>query len=115
MSEEYRYLFIVRQEFNEVPAVDSFYELQVPAGLTSDHAKVMTKLNEGFCKNEISQDTSALNGMQLRLRFNQDMFQKVCMVRTATPIDADDLQSVINIKFKRGLLANFLKDSSLKM
>ena len=53
---EYRYLFLVRQQFGEEPHVDSFYELQVPPGLTGDQAKIMTMLNPEFCQKEMSAD-----------------------------------------------------------
>lgn len=113
-SNQCRYLFTVRQTFGEVPAIDSFYELKMPAGITGDQAKVMTKLNKGWCKDEIHNDTQALSGMQLRLRFNMDMFQHVCLVRTHTAINAKDLDRIVAEKHDRNTLMSFLEESAIK-
>ena len=115
MSEnEHRYLFTVRQQFGETPAVDSFYELQVPAGITGDQAKIMTKLNEKWCRDEIVEDTKALQGMSLRLRFNSDMYPKVCLVRTQCEITSENLDCIIQSKHDRGSLMEFLDESAVK-
>ncbi len=108
-----RYLFTVRQRFGEDPIIDTFYELQVPAGLTSDQAAIMTKLNSKFCKQEMSEDTQALNGMQMRLRFNADMFPKVCLVRTEISITAEELEAIVQMKNKENELISFLEKSAI--
>ena len=113
-TEEHRYLFIVRQQFGEEPIIDSFYKLSMPAGITGDQAQVMTKLNDSWCKKEIAEDTQSLNGMQLRLRFNMDMYQKVCLVRSTTEIAAEDLEHIIQSKHERGTLMSFLDESAIK-
>jgi len=113
-ANEYRYLFLVRQRFGEVPTVDSFYQLQLPAGLTGDQAKVMTVLNADFCKEELTADTQTLFGMDLRLRANSDMFNSVCLVRTTSEIDADDLDIIIANKHSEGELLDFLDESAIK-
>jgi len=112
-SDQHRYLFTVRQQFGRPPNVDSFYELTVPAGLTSEQAAIMTKLNSEFCKEEISEDTTALSGMQLRLRFNSDMYQKVCLVRTYSELTAEDLDSMLTMKHNEGKLMDFLDESAI--
>ena len=112
-SDEHRYLFTVRQQFGQPPAVDAFYELRMPAGITGDQAKVMTKLNKGWCKAEISEDTQSLSGMQLRLRFNSDMYPKVCLVRTYSEITHDDLNSIVQMKNTEGKLMEFLDESAI--
>jgi len=112
-SDEHRYLFTVRQQFGETPAIDSFYELTVPPGITGDQAQVMTKLNEEWCKEEMKNDTSALNGMQLRLRFNSDMYQKVCLVRTEFDITVEELDSIVAMKHNEGKLIEFLDKSAV--
>jgi hypothetical protein len=112
MSDE-RYLFTVRQRFGETPVVDSFYRVRIPSGLTGEQAKTMIALKEDYLKEERSEDVNALNGMQLRLRFNQDMFQKVCMVSVNGEIDAEALDIIVAMKHKEGTLAKFLKDASL--
>ena len=113
-TEQRRYLFTVRQQFGEQPKVDSFYELTVPAGITGDQAEIMTKLNKEWCNDEIRADTEALKGMKIRLRFNSDMFQKVCLVRTNFEIDAEDLDSIIVMKNIEGKLIKFLEESAIK-
>jgi len=112
-ADEHRYLFTVRQRFNEVPAVDSFYELTVPSGITSEQAQIMKKLKEDFIRKEISSDTTALQGMQMRLRFNSDMYPNVCLVRTVSPITADDLDRIIEMRHSDGELMPFLKESEV--
>ena len=111
---EHRYLFTVRQRFGKTPVVDAFYKVQVPSGLTGDQAKLMTVLDDRFCKAEMAQDTSALNGMQTRLRFNPDMFQDVCLVRTKSEIDAETLESIIEMKHEENSLLDFLTESAVR-
>ena len=113
-STQHRYLFTVRQTFGGVPNVDAFYELKMPSGITGDQARVMTKLNKSWCKKEIQNDTQSLSGMQLRLRFNSDMFQHVCLVRTYSPISADDMDHIIVMKHKENELMEFLEESAIK-
>jgi len=112
-SDEHRYLFTVRQRFGESPAVDSFYELTVPSGLTGDQAKIMKKLDESWCKKEISNDNSALQGMSMRLRFNSDMYPKVCLVRTTCEITSDELSIIIEGKHNDNELLAFLDESAI--
>jgi len=112
-DEEHRYLFTVRQQFGETPKVDSFYELKVPSGITGDQAAVMRKLNEGWCKTEINEDTQSLNGMQMRLRFNSDMYPKVCLVRTTCEINAEELDGIIAMKAGENKLIDFLDESAI--
>jgi len=112
-EDEHRYLFTVRQQFGETPAVDAFYELTVPPGITGDQAQVMTKLNEEWCKKEMKDDTSALSGMKIRLRFNSDMYQHVCLVRTQCEITAEDLDNIIQMKNVEGKLMEFLDESAV--
>lgn len=113
-SEEHRYLFTVRQQFGETPKVDSFYELRVPSGITGDQAAIMKKLNKTWCQKEIAEDTSSLSGMQLRLRFNSDMYPKVCLVRTVCEIDVETLDSIVQMKNFEGKLMDFLDESAIK-
>jgi hypothetical protein len=117
MNEEYdqhRYLFLVRQRFGEIPELDSFYELSVPSGTTQDHARVMVKLDKDWCKEQITSDTQALSGMQLRQRFNTDMYPSVCLVRTTCEIEREDLNHIIAEKHRLGELMAFLDESAIK-
>jgi len=112
-KDEHRYLFTVRQQFGQPPAVDSFYELQVPSGITGSQAAIMKKLNEEWCKDEISEDTRTLHSMELRLRFNADMYPKVCLVRTTCDIDREELDGIIIMKNVEGKLMDFLDESAI--
>jgi len=107
----HRYIFTVRQRFGECPDIDCFHELKVPSGLTGDHAKIMKRLKDDFCKEEIGADTAALHGMELRLRFNPDMYQKVCLVRTTMEITPDELSAVIASKHRENKLKAFLDEA----
>lgn len=110
---EYRYLFLVRQPFGKSPQVDSFYQLTVPPGLTGEQAQIMTVLNPDFCQKELSQDGNAIKGMSLRLRFNTDIYQKICLVKTTRPIDAETLDAIIVNHHREGTLMEFLKGAEI--
>lgn len=110
---EYRYVFLVRQQFNKEPSMDSFYQLTVPPGLSGDQARIMVKLNPDFCRNEIRQDNEAMKGMSMRMRFNTDMFQNICMVKTTSPISATELDSYVKMKCRDGELDEFLNESKI--
>ena len=119
LEEEYRYIFLLRNgsgawdRNGNSPTVDSFYQLTVPPGITGDQARVMVRLNPEFCQEEIARDGHAMKGMSLRMRFNQDMYQKVLLVKTTTPITAEDLDKIIEYKYNAGTLTEFLKDASI--
>lgn len=111
----HRYLFTVRQRFGVEPELDSFYELQVPSGTTSAHAKIMGRLTDyEWQKDAIKSDTSALKGMEMRLRFNSDMYQRVCLVTTVCEIDRETLETIIQAKHKEGILVKFLDENAVK-
>jgi len=110
---QYRYLFTVRQEFCCEPEVDTFHMIRVPVGITQEQADIMLKLNEDFCKEEMAADTLALKGMRLRLRFNTNMYQSVCIVNTTIEISTEDLNTILKQKFKDKKLPAFLKESAL--
>ena len=112
--DEHRYIFCVRQAFGETPCLDTFYELQVPSGLTGEQAQIMTKLDARFCKEQIQADTRAFQGMDLRIKFNPSMFQNVCLVRTVCEITADDLEKIVVQKYREGKLLDFLEESAIK-
>lgn len=113
-KDQFRYLFSVRQRFNELPEVDAFYQLRMPAGITGDQARVMTTLNNDWCKSEIAEDTKSFKGMKLRVQCNSDMYQHVCLVRTHSEISAGDLELIIQGKHERGSLMEFLDGAAVK-
>jgi hypothetical protein len=112
-EDEYRYLFLVRQRFGTEPFVDSFYQLTVPPGITKDQARVMGVLNPEFCKEELANDGRAMKGMELRMRFNTDIYQNICLVRTAVPITAEMLDLIILEKHRNGTLDRFLNEAKI--
>jgi len=109
IDELYRYLFIVRLRFGEDPIVDSFYKLVSPSGLTGDQMKIMTILKPDWEKESLKSDASTLRSMDLRLRFNQDMYQRVLMVRSEVELTAEDLEMYLIMKHKDGKLLETLK------
>ena len=75
--------------------------------------KVMSTLKPGWEMDSLKADTQALHGMSLRLRFNSDMFQKVCLVRSESEITAEELGMYIDMKYREQILTEFLEESSL--
>ena len=112
-KELHRYLFTVRQRFDQDPVVDCFYKLVSPSGLSTDEMRMMTTLKPGWEAESLKADTSALSGMQMRLRFNSDMYQKVCLIRTESEFTADDLSNYLLMKFKDKELTAFLDDAAI--
>jgi len=112
-KETHRYIFLVRQQFGKDPALDSFYKLVSPSGMTGDEIKMMTILKEDWEKESLKADTSAFSGMDLRLRFNSDMFQKVCMVKSTVDLSYDDIDMYIKSKHITGELMEFLEESAI--
>jgi hypothetical protein len=112
-DEQFRYLFTVRQSFNKDPKIDGFYQITSPSGMSGEEMQMMTVLSPNWKKGQISADTLALKCMTLRLRFNSDMFQKVCMVRATAEIALEDLESYIAMKYNDGDLDKFLNESAI--
>ena len=110
---EYRYAFLVRQQFAKEPAVDAFYEVQLPDGYTGSEADMMATLKPGWHEEEIRSDSQALFGMEMRARYNSDMYQSVCLVRCPVPLTADDLDAIIKDKHRNGTLLDFLAKSAI--
>jgi len=115
MKELNRYLFTVRQPFNESPHVDCFYKVASPSGMTSEQFKVMSTLKPGWESESLKADTNAMHGMEMRSRFNSDMYSKICLVRTDIGIDltAEMLDDIIESKFKQNILGKFLDESAV--
>ena len=109
----HRYIFLVRQRFGTVPAVDCFYKLVSPSGLSGNEMKVMSTLKPGWEAESLKADTTAMKGMNLRLRFNTDMYQKICLVRSKSEISAEELDAVIALKHNEGELIPFLEESAI--
>ena len=110
---EHRYMFTVRQQFGQVPELDAFYEVKSPDGITAEEADTWRTLNPEWCKDEIHEDSQTYRNLGMRLRFNSDMWQKVCLVRTEMELDRDTLDAVIKSKHELGELEKFLKESSI--
>ena len=113
IDELHRYLFIVRLRYGEDPKVDSFYKLVSPSGLTGDQMKVMTTLKPDWEKESLKSDSTTLRSMDLRLRFNQDMYQHVLMVRSQVEMTAEDLEMYLIMKHKDGELIETLKSMEI--
>lgn len=116
MEDDYpnRYLFTVRQQFGEEPNVDTFYKVKIPPGLSGSEADMLQTLKPGWYEKEINEDSRTIQGMELRLRYNSDMYQRVCMVTCEAEIDADMLDTIIKQKHRDGILKEFLDKSAIK-
>ncbi len=108
-----RYLFLIRQKFGGDPYVDSFFKVRTPDGLNSEQMKVMTKLKEDFCSDELKADSAAYQGMELRLRFNTDFYQHICLIRSEVEITAEDLDMIVTERHRIGKLTEFLDESKI--
>jgi len=113
MKQNNRYMFTVRQRFQKEPTVDCFYEMKTPLGFTSDKAVMMEKLGSSVMMKIVKGDASAYQGMSMRLRFNQDCFQQVCMVNSEGAMDAEMLEDVIRGMSITGDLEGWLRESAL--
>ena len=112
--EMHRYLYTVRQRFGQAPELDTFYEVTIPDGVTGEQAKIMNTLSDGkFCTKEIETDNNAMRGISMRLRFNSDMYQSICLVKSECELDAETLEMVIAAKHIEGTLMKFLDDSAI--
>jgi len=109
----HRYLFTVRQGFGKKPVVDCFYEVKSPGGITGAELKTWQAINPDWEKESINSDSHALHGMELRLRFNSDMYQHVCLVKSAVEISGDDLELIIELKHSDDTLMEFLQEATI--
>ena len=106
-------MFTVRQRFGAEPILDCFYKVQTPDGMTPDQMKMWSILDPRWEKKNMKADTDAFRGMDLRLRFNSDMFQGVCMVRTEEKLTDTDLEMVIQGKHNTNELMEWLKEAKI--
>lgn len=110
---QFRYAFTVSQDFGQEPALDTFMELKTPDGLSKDHVDIMTGLHRSWMKDEIDHDLRGIYGMEMRLRFNSNMYQRVCIVKTNVPISRDELNRVILARHRIGKLKEFLDEAAI--
>jgi len=108
-----RYVFTVRQRFGEDAQVDCFYKIQTECGLDADMIKVMQALQPEWEKEAITEDTNAITGMRMRLRFNGDMFAKVCLVKTESELTAEELNMLLTSYQHANTLMPFLEESAI--
>lgn len=110
---EHRYIFTVRQQFGEEPRLDSFYKLKIPDGITSSQVDMLRTLHPNWCRKEIEEDSSVYRGMEFRLRFNTDMYQRICLVKTNTELSAGELNTLLKQKHEEGTLREFLDKAAI--
>ena len=110
-TEEHRYLFLVRQGFNETPHVDSFYKLTTP-NMTVNELKMWSALGTSYDET-MRADSHVFTGMELRLRFNTDMYQHICIVRSEVEINVEELDLVLELKQKENKLNEFLENAKI--
>jgi len=108
-----RYLFTVRQQFNKVPKVDTFYKLVTPAGMSGEELKMMTILSPSWNKDKLLADNKTYSSMRLRLNYNTDMYPHVLLLKTAEDITAEDLDMIIEMKYETKELDAWLKEASV--
>jgi len=114
MSDAYRYLFLLREiPGSEFPEVDAFYQMKMPAGITDDEFAIMRKLDETYLANELENDNFAFKGMALRLRFNNDIYANIYLVKTSYILSTHLLNEFIIGKYKNNELSDFLKLSKV--
>jgi len=116
---EHKYLYTVRQSFGEAPHLDCFYKMQVPKGITSSHIAEMNALMQTednkfpFLEEEIRSDSHTYNNMKLRIQFNGDMFQRICLVKSDSEIDADTFESLLTMYHNDNTLVSYLNKSAV--
>lgn len=110
---KFRYMFTVRQPFGQEPCLDGFYEVQSPEGMTNSEVEMWRTIVPGWKDEEIKQDSQTYHHLGLRLRFNSDMFQNVCLVKSDIALDREMLEAVVVSKYIDGTLMDFLKKSAI--
>ena len=113
MADQVRYAFLVRQQFAKEPHIDAFYKLKIP-DMSWGQIKAWNKLSGDAYANEIKQDVDSIRGMEMRYRYNSDMFQGVCLVRLEGDLTVDDLDTIIKMKFRDGELTEFLEEAKVR-
>jgi len=110
--DEYRYLFLVRQDFGKGPEVDAFYKMKGPV-CTSSELMTMQTLKDDWMADEIREDSRSYNGMELRARMDGGCFGSVLKVTSEEEIERDILDSVLKMKFNDGTLEEWLRSASV--
>ena len=114
-----RYLFTCRMngfdaDTEEAVSVDAFYKVPLRTEqLDYEVCKAQEELLGNPWHDEIQALGSTMNAMRLRLRFNQDMFQGICMIKTDQELDIDDMECLLRAHSRRGTLNNFLKEAKV--
>ncbi len=111
---DHRYIFLVRQNFDVPPHVDSYYKLKTPDGINSDQFQFIKKIKDGFLEQEIQSDGEKLRLFTLRMRFNQDIYQHICLVKSSVPLTIEELNNIIESKYNDNTLDEFLKNASIR-
>jgi len=112
METEHRYLFLVRLKFGRDAILDSFYKLVTPSGMTAEQMKMWSTLDPDWNRKNMKADTDVYRNLDLRQRANSDMYDGICLVRSAVDISGDDFELVLRCKEQDELL-EFLDSSKV--
>lgn len=113
----YRYLYTVRHRTDFSGGVDLDCWMEVPPEpnhkAASDALRKLSGIPDPL-KNAPKEVSDAVFGMQMRSRFNGDIYDGILLVKAEdNQLDRDIMQNVLDAKQKDGLLGEFLKESKI--
>jgi hypothetical protein len=112
-----QYIFTVRRNaWESGTEIDSFYEVPLDASMyDADILSAQEELLGNPLQPELKDLSQALFAMRLRMRFNPDFYQHLCVVKVDDGLDLDreGLQCLIDTKEKQGILESFLKEAAI--
>lgn len=109
-----KYIFTVRFNPPKELSIDSWLKVSLPDGVEA--MKVADRLSQAHNKVSIGEKINALiSSIQLRMRFNNDIYQHICMVRVpaGTELGIDEFTHLLQMKESEGTLFDFLEESHL--
>jgi hypothetical protein len=111
----FRYLFTVRQHALESEVtLDTFFPLTFPVQfMDADIMAAQEELLGNPLKEEMKEVGAYFQTTSMRLRFNGDMYPRICMVKSEVEIDREGLEAILQLHYDRGTIKQFLKDAEV--
>lgn len=109
-----KYIFTVRQRFGEKPQLDTFYKIELPdVFLDPEFIAGGEELIPSHIIKQMREVKANLRVIELRLRFNIDMFPHVCLVSVKDMELSRDMFDAYITNMSTDELMCFLEESKL--